>query len=113
MDYPNGEFQYLEFASRNLSIIQDFYTAAFGWEFESWGDDYISFKGTYVQGGFYVGEPVLGSILPIIYAADLDETFERVQVAGGEIVRDVFQFPGGRRFHFLDLDGNEIAVWSE
>lgn len=113
MSYPNEEFQYLEFASHNLAVIKDFYQKAFGWEFTDYGPKYTAFSGQYVDGGFYPGEPVRGSILPILYAADLEASLAKVKNADGEIVKDIFIFPGGRRFHFLDPDGNELAVWSD
>lgn len=113
MDYPNEEFQYIEFASRNLPLIKEFYMTVFGWEFTDYGNDYTAFSGTYVQGGFYPGEPRPGSILPILYSSDINMSLEKVQKVGAEITREIFDFPGGRRFHFIDPDGNEIAVWSD
>jgi predicted enzyme related to lactoylglutathione lyase len=38
---------------------------------------------------------------------------QAVTAAGGEIVKPIFAFPGGRRFHFREPGGNELAVWSE
>lgn len=113
MDYPNEELQYVEFASGDLPRIKAFYQAAFDWSFTDWGEEYTSFEGKHVSGGFYLGEVVKGSILPVVYANDLETTLSKVSEAGGEIVRDIFTFPGGRRFHFTDPDGNELVVWSD
>lgn len=109
---PNEQIQYIEFQSKNLESIKQFYSAAFGWEFTDYGPEYTAFKGEHVDGGFYLGEPKQGSILVILFASDLESTKAKVESSGGIIVRDIFSFPGGRRFHFTDPDGNELAVWS-
>ena len=49
----------------------------------------------------------------MIYAASLEDVYAKVKAVGGKIVRETFEFPGGRRFHFADPNGNELAVWSE
>ncbi|HVU80265.1 MAG TPA: VOC family protein [Candidatus Paceibacterota bacterium] len=109
----NEQIQYIEFLSSNLPAIKDFYTKAFGWKFTDYGPEYSAFEGDHVDGGFTVGEPKKGSILVILYSAKLEETLEKVKKAGGKIVKDIFSFPGGRRFQFADPDGNELAVWSD
>ena len=113
MKFPNEQFQYIEFASNNLTAIRAFYEHAFAWEFTDYGEDYTAFSGDYVDGGFYPGTPQMGSILPVLYAHNLETTQEKVRAAGGHIVKEIFSFPGGRRFHFTDPDTNEIAVWSD
>ena len=113
MTYSNEQIQYVEFASSNVEIIKGFYTQAFGWEFTDYGLDYTAFSGEHVDGGFYPGEPVKGSILPVLYANNLEETLKKTKAAGAKVVREIFSFPGGRRFHFVDPDGNELAVWSD
>ncbi len=113
MQYPNEEFQYIEFASKDLGAIKKFYQDAFNWEFTDYGPEYTAFSGAYVHGGFFPGEPIAGSILPIIYSQDLEASQKKVVSAGGIMVRPIFNFPGGRRFHFTDPDGNELAVWSD
>mgnify|MGYP006149318129 CR=1 FL=1 len=69
------------------------------------------------DGGFYRSESRStvknGSTLIVFYTSDLELTLSKVVTAGGEISRDIFPFPGGRRFHFNDPHGNELAVWSE
>ncbi|MBX2866775.1 VOC family protein [Candidatus Kaiserbacteria bacterium] len=113
MKYPHEQIQYIEFLSENLEQIKEFYTKAFGWEFTDYGTEYTAFSGEYVDGGFALGTPIKGSVLVILYSKELEKTQARVREAGGEIVKDIFSFPGGRRFHFLDSDGNELAVWSD
>lgn len=109
----NEQIQYVEFASPDLPRIKQFYTDAFGWRFTDYGPEYTAFTGEYVDGGFFVGEVKKGSVLVILYAEDLEKTQQKVEAAGGDIVKPIFSFPGGRRFQFEDPDGNELAVWSE
>lgn len=113
MAFPNEQFQYLEFQSKDLKTIKQFYQAAFDWKFTDYSAEYTAFSGEHVDGGFYPGEPQQGSILPVLYATDLEATQKKVEAVGGKIVKEIFSFPGGRRFHFTDPDGNEIAVWSD
>jgi len=54
-----------------------------------------------------------GAALIVFYSADLEETQEKVKKANGIIMKPIFAFPGGRRFHFTDPSGNEFAVWSD
>lgn len=113
MKLTHEEVQYIEFLSRDLEKIKAFYAASFGWKFTDYGPEYAAFEGTHVDGGFTLGEPVKGSVLVILYSNDLEGTKEKIEKAGGRISKDIFTFPGGRRFHFEDPDGNELAVWSD
>ena len=113
MKLQHEQIQYVEFLSQDFEKIKEFYTAAFGWAFTDYGPEYAAFEGENIDGGLAVGEPQKGSILVILYSARLEETLEKVKKAGGNIVKDIFSFPGGRRFHFIDPDGNELAVWSD
>ncbi|SKA45611.1 hypothetical protein SAMN04488128_10752 [Chitinophaga eiseniae] len=108
----NGQVQYLEFLSKNLERTKEFYSKSFGWKFTDYGPDYTAFEGDYVDGGFTTGKPEKGTVLVILYADDLEATQQKVEAAGGKIVKDIFSFPGGRRFHFSDPNGYELAVWS-
>jgi predicted enzyme related to lactoylglutathione lyase len=105
---------YVEFVVHDLARSKAFYAAAFGWRFTDYGPSYTSFDDGRIGGGFTTGAPPhSGGPLMVFYAADLDATLARVKAAGGIIVKPPFAFPGGRRFHFTDPDGTEIAVWSE
>ncbi|MBC9928918.1 VOC family protein [Chitinophaga qingshengii] len=106
------QVQYLEFLSKDLDKVKSFYAKSFGWKFTDYGPEYTAFEGDYVDGGFTIGKPVKGTVLVILYSDKLEETLEKVKAAGGKIVKDIFSFPGGRRFHFTDPDGYELAVWS-
>jgi len=107
------QIQYIEFLSNNFDSIKEFYQNTFGWKFTDYGPEYTAFAGEGVPGGFAPGTPVKGSILVIIYSGDLEGSKKSVVKSGGSIVHDIFSFPGGRRFHFIDSDGNELAVWSD
>jgi predicted enzyme related to lactoylglutathione lyase len=105
---------YVEFCAPDLPAVKKFYGQVFGWEFQDWGPDYIDFKGAGLAGGFRREEvPMAGGTLVIMYAHSLGDTLVRVEEAGGTISRPIFDFPGGRRFHFLDPCGNELGVWSD
>ena len=107
------QIQYIEFLSKDIVQAKKFYTSSFGWEFTDYGPDYTAFSGDYTDGGFAHGEPRNGTILVVLYSEDLEATKNKVISAGGTIVKDIFSFPGGRRFQFTDPDGYELAVWSE
>lgn len=103
----------IEFNVLDISRSKQFYGDAFGWEFIDYGPAYTEFSDGRLTGGFTTGEAVRpGGPLVILYSDDLELAAARIQEAGGRISRDVFSFPGGRRFHFIDPDGYELAVWS-
>jgi len=105
---------YIEFAVKSVPDAKRFYGNAFGWRFEDYGPDYASFADGRLSGGFQTATRVQpGGPLVIIYAADLEEMEQKVKQAGGKIVKPIFSFPGGRRFHFTDPSGYELAVWSD
>jgi predicted enzyme related to lactoylglutathione lyase len=105
---------YIEFSVKSVPDAKRFYGSAFGWTFEDYGPDYASFADGRLSGGFQTAKEVrTGGPLVVIYAADLEGMERRVKQAGGTILRPIFSFPGGRRFHFADLSGNELAVWSD
>ncbi|MGE0594802.1 MAG: VOC family protein [Hyphomonadaceae bacterium] len=108
----NNHVDYVELAAADLGVVKAFYASAFGWAFQDWGPDYVSFSGAGIDGGFRGGEtPREGTSLVIIYAADLEASERAVTAAGGEIVAR-HEFPGGRRFHFRDPAGNVLGVWT-
>jgi predicted enzyme related to lactoylglutathione lyase len=110
----NKTIDYIEFHADDLSATKRFYTQVFGWEFEDYGPDYTSFKDGRIAGGFSRGPVSPGSgPLVVIFVDDLLSTEKQVMEAGGRIVKEIFSFPGGSRFHFSDPSGNELAAWSE
>jgi predicted enzyme related to lactoylglutathione lyase len=111
----NHKINYVEFVSADVTRSKQFYSTVFGWSFEDWGPDYVSFNvaGAGIDGGFRKGEAQTGSPLVVLYATDLAATEKAIVAAGGRITVPTFEFPGGRRFHFNDGAGNELAVWSK
>ena len=105
---------YVEFKVTDLEAAKAFYSGAFGWKFQDWGPEYASFEDGRLAGGFHLSEEVTrGGPLVIIYAVDLEAVEAGVRANGGTIAKEIFSFPGGRRFHFTDPSGNELAVWSD
>ncbi len=111
------KIDYVEFPARSLEATKAFFSAVFGWTFQDYGPEYTSFLNAGVDGGFFKSERSAdterGSALIVLYSKDLEGTKVQVQDTGGTIVREIFSFPGGRRFHFREPSGNEFAVWSE
>lgn len=105
---------YLELGGIDLPALKSFYSTAFGWTFTDYGPDYVAFADGRLEGGFRkVDEVRDGGALIVLYATDLEACQQAIEDAGGKIERPIFPFPGGRRFHFRDPSGNELAVWSD
>lgn len=107
------QIQYIEFISKDIEQAKNFYSKCFDWKFTDYGPEYTSFEGKYVDGGFTSGQPINGSILIVLYSEDIESTKNKIIKAGGTVVKDIFSFPGGKRFQFRDPDGYELAVWTE
>ncbi|MBE0370561.1 VOC family protein [Pseudoalteromonas sp. MMG013] len=108
---------YIEMAACDLAKTEHFFSRVFNWQFEHFGPDYRAFSSSGLAGGFYKSElracTKLGSALVVIYSVNLEQSLQDVELAGGEICEAIFSFPGGRRFHFIEPSGNELAVWSD
>lgn len=105
---------YVEFVAPDLEAAKKFYAAAFGWRFTDFGPDYTSFADGRLSGGFRRGEKAAATNpLIVIFARDLESAETKVRAAGGAITVATHTFPGGRRFHFTDPNGIELAVWSD
>jgi len=111
------KIDYVEFPAKDLKSTKQFFTKVFGWKFTDYGPEYCDFSNEGINGGFYKSDKKAttetGSALVIFYSKDLEATQKKVEDAGGNIVKEIFSFPGGRRFHFTEPSGNEFAVWSE
>lgn len=110
-------FDFIEFPAENseyLNKSKDFYSRIFGWSYKDWGDDYADTQSSGLSSGINA-DPSHRSRHPlaVIYTLDLEKIREKVVESGGAITRDIFSFPGGRRFHFTDPAGNELALWSD
>jgi predicted enzyme related to lactoylglutathione lyase len=111
------KINYVEFPATSLSKTKEFFTTVFGWTFEDYGPDYCAFSGQGLDGGFFRSDKIAstdnGSALIVFFSNDIDSTLSKVDAAGGTIIKPIYDFPGGRRFHFCDPSGNEYAVWAE
>ena len=117
MTKKTNRIDYVEFAASDLTASKSFFSNVFGWKFTDYGPGYTAFSESGLEGGFYLGGmrslSEEGGALVVLYSSDLERTLEAVRNGGGKISKDIFEFPGGRRFHFLEPSGNELAVWSE
>jgi predicted enzyme related to lactoylglutathione lyase len=115
MNHQPNHIDYVKFPTssvESLNQTRDFFTNVFGWNYAMYGDDYADTAESGVASGVNAENPS-PAVLPVIYVADLEKTFEEVQAAGAQIIKEIYTFPGGRRFHFREPSGNEVAVWSE
>jgi len=113
-DDQDRRIDYIEFGATDIAATKAFYADAFGWTFTDYGPDYTSFEDGRLAGGFTTaGTVVSGGALVVLYSSALESLEEKVVAAGGTITAPTYEFPGGRRFHFKDPNGNELAVWSD
>ena len=110
----NNTIDYVEFKTTNIQEIKDFYSSIFSWVFTDYGPTYTAFAGSGLAGGFELTTaPIINGALIVLYHDNLNDVQSKILKAGGKIVVPTFEFPGGKRFHFLDPSGNELAVWVE
>jgi predicted enzyme related to lactoylglutathione lyase len=114
MTEKDKRIDYIELPATDIVEAKRFYGEVFGWTFVDYGPDYASFNDGRLDGGFRK-EPTVqkGGPLIVIYSVNLELIQDKVKAAGGKIIKDIFEFPGGRRFHFTDPSGNELAIWSD
>jgi len=105
------KIDYVEFTSPALEDTQSFFAAAFGWSFVDYGPDYRDIQNAGTGGGIERG--ALRAPLIVLRTDDLDDALARIRDAGAEITKEIFDFPGGRRFQFREPGGTEMAVWSD
>lgn len=108
---------YVEFPANNMVKTKGFFETAFGWRFSDFGEDYMAFDQQGIEGGFYRSEKTSrtenGAALIVFLSNNIEASLKKIKAAGGEVVVDIFSFPGGRRFHFVEPSGNEFAVWTK
>jgi predicted enzyme related to lactoylglutathione lyase len=113
---PSEVINYVELPAKNIPATKAFFETAFAWSFIDYGEEYTAFSNSGIEGGFFLSELVSrtenGACLLVLLSDDLEATEQRVKKAGGVISQAIFSFPGGRRFHFTEPSGNELAVWS-
>ncbi len=108
-----ARIDYVELPSATAhELTRAFYARAFGWQFTDFGPDYSATTSGDVDLGLQ-GDPAdgLAAPLPVIRVDDVEAAFDAVTKAGGVVAKPIFHFPGGRRFHFIDPSGSELAVW--
>jgi len=113
--HAENRIDYVEIPVTDLARVRAFFESLFGWSFQAWGDEYLSFSDGRLDGGFRQAAesaPATGVLL-VFYSPDLERDVERVKELGGTISQAIFHFPGGRRFHFVDPVGTEYAIWSD
>ena len=114
---PHHKINYVEFPAKNMAKTKLFFGKVFCWKFQDFGTEYCSFVDAGIDGGFFKSDNVVstsnGSVLIVIYSESLEQTEQTIKQLGGQIVQAIFEFPGGRRFHFTDPNNNEFAVWSD
>lgn len=110
-----NRIDYVEIPVTDLAGAREFLEAMFGWTFQEWGDDYMSFSDGRLDGGLRRStEPASAEgALIVFYSENLERDVERVKQLGATISEDIFSFPGGRRFHFVDPVGTQFAIWSD
>ncbi|HXV28202.1 MAG TPA: VOC family protein [bacterium] len=113
----SGKIDYIEIRTKDLQKTKTFFQQLFGWKFQDYGPDYTAFDDGRMKGGFYparsVASVAAGSTLVVFYTPSLEDYEKKVVNLGGKIVKAIFSFPGGRRFHFTDPGGSEFALWSD
>jgi len=111
------KMNYVEFPAKDLAGTKEFFESVFGWSFTDYGPEYTAFEDQGLDGGFFKSDLASstekGAALIVFYSDQLEATLAKVERAGGSIIKPIFSFPGGRRFHFTEPSGNEFAVWSE
>jgi uncharacterized protein len=114
---PKPKIDFIEFPIKNFKDFtktKTFYSNVFNWKYKDWGDDYSDTKDSGLGSGLN-GDASHKPKYPlaVIYVEDLESSKEQIINSGGKITKEIFSFHGGRRFHFNDPSGNELAVWSD
>ena len=111
------KINYVELPAKDVEAAKAFFTSVFSWSFVDYGPEYTAFSNEGLNGGFYKSDLTVstenGSALIVFYSKELENTQSKIENAEGSIIKPIFSFPGGRRFHFCDPNGNEYAVWSD
>lgn len=114
MEQKDNHINYIELQANDLKATKAFYSECFDWDFTDYGDTYIAFSNSGLQGGFEkTDNKIINGALVVLYHKDLNTIKKKIIAANGKISMDTFEFPGGKRFQFIDPSGNELAVWSD
>lgn len=111
------KINYIEIPVKDVASSKAFFSNVFGWEYIDYGPDYVAITNAGIDAGMFLSDTTIstatGSVLVVFYSDDLDQTQQTIERYDGKVIKPIFAFPGGRRFHFADLNGNEYAVWSD
>lgn len=117
MSIEPNKIDFVEFPAQSIEEIAStkrFYSEVFGWVFKDWGEDYIDTSSSGLACGLNADpQHKPHKPLVVIYTEDIELARSKVLQAGGTLTKEIFSFPGGRRFHFTDPASNELAVWSD
>lgn len=113
----DNQIDYVEFPAASAAALRaakQFYAEVFGWKYQDWGEEYADTQSSGIGSGINSGPSHRpAASLVVLFSSDLEATRTKVIAAGGKITKEIFSFPGGRRFHYLDPAGNQLAVWSD
>lgn len=105
---------YIEISVLDTEKAKAFYGDLFGWTFIDYGPSYVDIQGAGIAGGFDLTESIDGKgTRVILYSKTLEAEYEKLKAYGATITREIYSFPGGRRFEFDDPFGNPLAIWSD
>ena len=107
-----ARLDYVELPAKDIAATRSFYEQAFGWTMTQFAPTYAATTSGDTDMGLQSDSAERPAApLPVVQVPDLEAALASVESAGGEIVKPIRSFPGGRRFHFKDPSGNELAVW--
>lgn len=114
-DRRHNRIDYIEFSVTDMKVAMDFYGKIFQWEFNSYGPHYTGIKSESGEaGGFSLEDKVkTGGPLVVVFSNEIERTLSDIKNFGGKITKEIFEFPGGKRFEFNDPFGNHLAVWTQ
>ena len=106
-----ARINFVELPAHNIGRAKAFYSSVFGWEMTDFGPSYsCTMTGNVDLGIQGDTDEASGAPLPVVLVEDLAVAQEAVERAGGAVSKPIFSFPGGRRFHFVDPNGLELAI---
>ena len=113
----HNKINYIEIPVKDIGSSKDFFQKVFGWTFQDYGPEYVAIENAGINAGMFLSDDTVvterGSVLVVMYSHAIEETQSIIESNNGVVVKPIFTFPGGRRFHFKDLNDNEYAVWSD
>lgn len=107
MNRPN----FIELPTQDLTASQTFFENVFGMDMTGFGPTYACTLTGDVDIGLQADAfEATKAPLPVIQVENLESTLSAVNATGARVTKPIFSFPGGRRFHFIEPGGNELAA---